>query len=69
MFIKVNILFHPDEPFEVMTSCPGDAFKLIVILDKSDKVVAWNMDNSKPEDFGWLKSIHWNKYKINFFKD
>jgi hypothetical protein len=68
MFIKISILVQPDTAFDVIVSTPDDAFKLICILDKSEKVVAWNMGDDKPEHFGWMKSTFWDKYNDVFFK-
>lgn len=69
MFIKINIhVCFNDDRIEVITSSPSECFQLINILDNSNKVIAWNMEEHRPEEFGWMPSTHWNKWKDNFFK-
>lgn len=68
MFIKINFRHtYEGNVSEVITSNPEDAFLLISVLDKSDKIIVWNMENYLPEDFGWAKSENWNKFKKNLF--
>lgn len=67
MFVKINFVTTYDERAEVLCSTPNEAFMLINILNSADKVKFWNMEEQKPEYFGWMKGELWEKFRINFF--
>jgi hypothetical protein len=68
MFIKINIhCQYNNEIVTIVASSPSDSLQIISIIDNSNIVIAWNMEEYKPEDFGFLKSINWNKWKENFY--
>lgn len=69
MFIQINVRFKFDDTISnFITSNPNDAFLLINVLDKSDKVIAWNMNEYKPENFGMIIWMKWYKYNDNLFE-
>lgn len=68
MFIKINIRCKfNDEAIEIITSRPSDCSHVINILDGSDQVIAWNMGEHKPEEFGWAKSTSWYKWRERLY--
>jgi hypothetical protein len=69
MFIKINIrIRYNNSVVEVVTSSPTDCFGLLCIIDKSKDVVTWNMEEYKPEYFGWAKGDYWERYSETLFK-
>jgi hypothetical protein len=69
MFIKINIrIKYNDSSIEVVVSSPSDCFGLLCAIDKSEGVIAWNMETYKPNHFGWAKGSSWDKYSETLFK-